>query len=656
MRIKKILSVLLISALLLGCIPTVVGAASNEQTVYEYLKKNLTEMNSAAICGMMAGIQSESNFNPIAKYTEADGSESFGICQWNGGRRTALENFCKNNSLEVTALTSQLKYLEHELKNTSENSAYQLICSVTDNQNGAYKAGYYCARYYERCAEKYHTQRAELARDIYWPKYGTSTPEADIQYTSVECGVSYYIKNVSTGKYLSVDSASDENKINISVAAISDSSAKRFIMNLESEGYCIKPEFTSETVVNVYGTIVKSGCNVCLWSRSGDSSQHFNFEKDGNCFVIRNVQNKNCVLDVSGTNVLVNTYSSSSTSQKWVLIPNKSPEKPIVAASATTDGEKTVIEWNNAKFADKYNVTVKNLSTGKTEASLTETTLTKYEVQLKAGNYSVTVTALNTLLPLNYESKGKTASDPYNFTVEPTHIHSFTGKVEYIIEPTCTESGTAKYYCSCETCEEYIEQSAPPLTHSYTGTPTESLAPTCTEYGTLIINCDREGCDSFIEFDVEPTGHSYDGNTVRAVEPTCTTDGVLKTYCSNEGCDGFTESPIRAEGHIYNDSVVSPTYGMRGYTRHTCINCDDYYDDTYTDALEIYYGDADANGSINLKDVLLIRKAVAGLEVGDSYDADRADADASSTVALRDVLLVRKYVAGLISVFPPDEK
>ncbi len=656
MKIKKWISVVLTAAFLLGCIPLCANAASNEQTVYEYLVKNLTEMNSAAICGMMAGIESESNFNPTAKYTEADGSESFGICQWNGGRRTSLETYCKNNGLDYTTLDAQLKYLEYELKKTSEKTAYQLICSVADNQSGAYKAGYYCAKYYERCAEVYHTRRAELARDKYWPKYGTSNPEPDIEYSEIECGISYYIKNVSTGKYLSVDSKSDEKKVNISVAPVSDSSTVRFVMNSESEGYCIKPEFASSTVVNVYGTVVKSGCNVCLWTRTGDSSQHFNFEKSGDCFIIRNVQNKNCVLDVSGTNVLVNTYSQNSASQKWVLIPDKTPEKPYVIAQATTDSEKTVIEWSAVKYADKYTVTLKNLSTGTSSVLVSETSSTSCETVIKAGNYSVTVTALNTKLPVNFEAKGKNTSDPCTFTVSETHVHSFTGKTEYTLAPTCTAGGIIRIYCSDETCGEFTEQSVEALNHLYDSTPVESRPPTCTEYGTVRIYCSREECDNYIEIDVEPTGHSFNGRTEYSVKPTCTESGILRTYCSNGECEEFTETSVEALGHSYESTVYPPTYGSEGYTRHVCTECGDFFDDEFVDAIAVFYGDANADGVVNLKDVLLVRKIVAGIAEAGAFDEERADANASGSVNIADVLLIRKYVAGIINVFPPDEK
>ena len=652
---KKALSVFFSVLLVCACIPTAVFAASNEQTVYEYLKNHMTEMNSAAICGMMAGIKCESNFNPKAQYTESDGSLSYGICQWNKGRLDSFRSFCSSRNLDSSTLYSQLAYLEYELKQTSEKNAYQLICSVADNQNGAYKAGYYCAKYFERCASQYYEMRAELSRDTYWPIYGTSTPEPDTDYSTIECGTcSFYIKNAATGKYLSVDTESDTNKVNISVSDVSDNGRFRFVMNEEDEGYCMKPEFTTETVLNIYGNVVKAGCNVCLWKRSGDTSQHFNFEKSGDSFIIRNVQNRTCVLDVSGTNVQVSAYSSASNSQKWVLIPDKSPEKPVVAVNATTDSEQVTVGWNAVKYADKYSVSLTNLATGQVTTLANSTTANETVTSLAAGNYSVTVTALNTLLPFGFEAKGKTSSDAYSFTVTASHVHSFTGRTEVIKQATCTEEGILRTYCSDEKCGEFIESSINAVGHSYDGVSETVREASCTEYGLMRIYCSNAGCESYVEFDTNPTGHSFNGINERILEPTCTESGTLRTHCANPGCNEYEDSEIEPKGHDYAVFEIERSYTSKGCTRYLCKACSYYYDEDEVDPIPVYYGDANGDGAVTLKDLLLTRKHVAGVDAGAEFDILRADANADGSVTLRDVLLIRQFVAGVLAVFPPD--
>ena len=56
-------------------------------------------------------------------------------------------------------------------------------------------------------------------------------------------------------------------------------------------------------------------------------------------------------------------------------------------------------------------------------------------------------------------------------------------------------------------------------------------------------------------------------------------------------------------------------------------------------------GDADGDGNVTMKDVLKIRKAIAG--VGDDVDK-AADVDGDGKLTMKDVLMIRKFIAGLI--------
>lgn len=613
---KKITSVFCVAAMLLS-LPITSFAASNEEIVYNYLRSNMKEMNSAAICGMMASIRCESNFSPTAKYTEKDGSLSYGICQWNRGRLDSLKEFCENKKLDYNTLDGQLRYLDYELR-SSEYNAYQLVCSVRDNENGAYMAGYYCAKYFERCSEiingsNQYEYRANLAKNTYWPKYGTSTPEPNIDFLEIECGISYYLKNVGTGKYLSVDSATDANRTNISVSDVADNGRYRFIAKAESEGYSLKPEFTKDCVVNIYGTIVKDGCNICLWTKSGNSSQHFTFERSGDAYVLRNVMNQECVLNVSGTNALVSKYSKNSNNQKWILIPDMSPAKPVVVASATTEASTVTIEWNTVKYADGYTVILKNEDTGATSKLIDKADVCLLSTSLAAGNYSVTVTASNSLHPFAHNGKGTSVSNACKFTVRPDHDHIFDRDVEVIRPATCTEEGLKRAACSVEGCEM---------------------------------------CEDIV---TEALGHSYDGYVETVAEATCSSGGVTRIYCSREGCGDYIEFDTPVTEHDYAVFTVAPTYSSEGYTRHLCKVCSYYYDDDIKDAVPVFYGDANADGVINLKDVLLTRKFAASVLDKSEIDMDRADANADGIINLKDVLLIRKFSARVLDYFPPDK-
>ena len=59
-----------------------------------------------------------------------------------------------------------------------------------------------------------------------------------------------------------------------------------------------------------------------------------------------------------------------------------------------------------------------------------------------------------------------------------------------------------------------------------------------------------------------------------------------------------------------------------------------------------YYGDANGDGAVNMKDVLAMRKYIAGLE--SKVDVTAADVNGDGAVNMKDVLHVRKFLANLI--------
>ena len=147
--------------------------ASNEQTIFAYLTAEMG-LNAAAACGILASISCESGFDP---HVSGDSGTSYGICQWHAGRFTSLKNYCSSKGYDYTSLISQLYYLEYELKQ-SYRSIWSYLQGVPDTAEGAYDAGYYWCYHYEVPANKaaVSAARGKLARDTYWPKYGTSSP------------------------------------------------------------------------------------------------------------------------------------------------------------------------------------------------------------------------------------------------------------------------------------------------------------------------------------------------------------------------------------------------------------------------------------------------------------------------------------------------
>lgn len=77
---------------------------------------------------------------------------------------------------------------------------------------------------------------------------------------------------------------------------------------------------------------------------------------------------------------------------------------------------------------------------------------------------------------------------------------------------------------------------------------------------------------------------------------------------------------------------------------------------TVDTATKVVYGDVDANGAIEAKDVTLVSKYVAGLTTTfTDTQIKAADVDGNSSIEAKDATLIAKYVAGLISTFPVEE-
>ena len=150
---------------------SLLGNSDNEREIFRFAQTTLG-VNTAAACGILANIYAESSFSPTAYVIDTNGLPSYGICQWNGGRYTALQDYCSQNGYDYTTLNGQLHYLEYELKNYYV-SVLNSIRNVSNNADGAYSAAStWCVRF-EIPANKESVAivRGNLAKNTYWPEY-----------------------------------------------------------------------------------------------------------------------------------------------------------------------------------------------------------------------------------------------------------------------------------------------------------------------------------------------------------------------------------------------------------------------------------------------------------------------------------------------------
>lgn len=148
--------------------------AEVERIIREFLRDEM-HFNEAVTCGILANIYVECKFDPGDSYEEAGGFTSYGICQWNRTRLQGLVDFCAEHGYDPSDLMGQLRYMKHELM-TSESYAYRMIRTISNDAAGAYQAGLYFASYYERSNPEGRENRANIARNTFWPVYGRHLP------------------------------------------------------------------------------------------------------------------------------------------------------------------------------------------------------------------------------------------------------------------------------------------------------------------------------------------------------------------------------------------------------------------------------------------------------------------------------------------------
>ena len=140
------------------------------------------------------------------------------------------------------------------------------------------------------------------------------------------------------------------------------------------------------------------------------------------------------------------------------------------------------------------------------------------------------------------------------------------------------------------------------------------------------------------------TKHSYKATVIN---PTCNTDGSTTYTCRHCG-DSYTES-IPATGHTYDnacDADCNVCGAIRQVPHHVY---DDAYDATCNECGEVREvperpGDANGDGNVNARDLVLLQQFMAGWDVTFSFVA--ADVDGNGYVVARDLALLQQYVAG----------
>lgn len=138
------------------------GETVQVKQLYDYLldqsKAQGVPLSPAQVSGILGNLQTESSFKTNA-FNAGEGA--IGFAQWEGGRRTQLEQFAAQQNKPVTDWHVQADFLLHELKG-SESGAYSRLAATGTPAEAAAAFD----KYYERSSGAARGQRMANAENI----------------------------------------------------------------------------------------------------------------------------------------------------------------------------------------------------------------------------------------------------------------------------------------------------------------------------------------------------------------------------------------------------------------------------------------------------------------------------------------------------------
>ena len=141
-------------------IDTDLVGSDNAEKVWNFFKKQ--GFSAEATAGIMGNFQRESGMNPAI--TEIGNGIGFGLAQWSFERRTKLENWSKENNLDVASLTAQLNFTIEEMKNIQFGSkSFEDFKNIRDVS----EATELFERYFERAGVVALAERLKFAEAFY---------------------------------------------------------------------------------------------------------------------------------------------------------------------------------------------------------------------------------------------------------------------------------------------------------------------------------------------------------------------------------------------------------------------------------------------------------------------------------------------------------
>lgn len=155
-----------------------------------------------------------------------------------------------------------------------------------------------------------------------------------------------FLKNKSTGTYMTVDGNTATNGQNVSVASKTSLNAFKFNLSGGTNNY-ITSEINQSFVVNPYSDNPGNNTNITLYKQT-DKTQIFKFEAVSGGYVIHSGYDENCVLTVDGTNVKLATKNENDNKQIWIVEKVGAETTTTTTTTSTTTTSTTTTTTTTA--------------------------------------------------------------------------------------------------------------------------------------------------------------------------------------------------------------------------------------------------------------------------------------------------------------------
>ncbi|MBQ7714635.1 MAG: hypothetical protein IJT70_02070 [Clostridia bacterium] len=158
---------------------------------------------------------------------------------------------------------------------------------------------------------------------------------------------------------------------------------------------------------------------------------------------------------------------------------------------------------------------------------------------------------------------------------------------------------------------------------------------------------------NFVDYDnYDPNPEPQCDHSVTSTEThpaTCVDAGYTAVTCELCG-EEISRTVIPALGHDFSDEFtvdVEPTKDSAGLKSRHCSRCDAVTDETVIPKLGGLPGDANGDGRVDMRDVLLMRKHILNIRKVLPANFENADMDGDGVIRMNDVLAVRKKILNI---------